>query len=203
MCRTWRSTLFVVVTFIAVAKPAGATHTTRTYEFSGEVTAASGVFFAGQVGDRFSGSFVYDTAAVLSGSNATNGFYNAGLLSLIVDGVSIPPVQLRVHNEAPGGDDVLTLFGGVDVNDVRLTLFDRTGTAFSSIAIPDALDLADFPDYYPNQLIKLPGVPGPVFDVGVVDTLRQVPEPATIWICLLGIAVATSSRLCNPWRHVR
>ena len=148
-----------------------------TYRFSGVISQNLGLF-ALPAGNRFNGYFAYDASAPITSSTSPNvAVYMTALQHLVVDGTSRNPFAVRIDNRDAGSQDSLTLFGGSNFNEVRLTLSDSSGEAFSSLALPQSLDLNDFTH---RSIIRLPGVAGPVNNVGTIDTLTRLSQPPAL-----------------------
>ena len=140
-----------------------------TIEYTAEVINVSdrGVELGGSVsiGDTITGSYTYDAGVPDSSTDPTVGIYpqtdppfefnvNAGIL---VTPVNTGGGRDRVFILDRPGDDRYIVDGGsrrslpdrvgLQATRVRLDLFDFSGTALTSDALPTgALDLADFPD---------------------------------------------------------
>lgn len=185
----------------------------QTYTFTGTIDSFSAGAFGGiELGDSFSGSFVYDPAGTAMGP----GVYDAiSHMEASVHGLSLTTSTMPgardivltnaatdslVINTYPGfyGDSLahnsgstFTCFGTTCMPYFQyLELADNTGTAFSSQALPATIGLAMFSGtrFYFNWLTSS-GL-SQVYASGPLTSLTNVsavPEPGTAALALLGL----------------
>jgi hypothetical protein len=79
---------------------------------------------------------------------------------------------------------------------VLLRLRGPFGSAFSDDALPETLDLADFPDGAFLQGLVAVGIGGSpsIEDVGAITSLTLVPEPGTLGLVAAALALLAARR---------
>lgn len=118
-----------------------------TYYFSGEITSINGTPPAGvAVGDRFVGSYTFDSSIYANSHPAMSGWYyfsEPGAMRLSVgdlDLISGIQSRIEVHNDSYG--DRLAIWAsdfvsnGVDVGGIVIGLVDDSGSVFDDAANP-------------------------------------------------------------------
>jgi len=149
------------------------------------------------VGAEFSGNYSYDPDGAIDSvpGDPTVGAYDLDgeLVAHVGDMYfAATDVFAPVYNDYVAGSDIVDQFaitaqtltsGNLPLKWMKISITDRTGTAFSSDALPTTLDLSDFPelkafeiyaDEYDTQLF------------GHLTSLTLVPEPATLTLLVLG-----------------
>ena len=200
--------LTVVVIICALyffARPAQAT--LITIEITAEVDSVedNGNYLEGQInpGDIITGTYTYDSlTADSSPLDPIQGNYwhygpPAGI-SLSVGGFEFQtnPADVEFHlairnDIQPGGEDIyaivsynnLALSNGTLVEDIYWQLYDPTGDALSSDALP--ITAPSLPDWEQNSLTLRGGTRLEPFAVEAHVT-SAVPEPATIVLFVIG-----------------
>lgn len=220
-------TTAIVAALLAVAGPAQGL--TLTYEFEGVVTTLlrdGGLFGAPgtvQIGDGFTGHFRYEVGAANPDQLPADGTRGAfELIDLVIDQSVLPPFAplgvLVTHEPGLptipptppdlGSDALRVVASSVVFPTLSLRLFGPFGSAYTDDSLPVSLDLADFPDGAFVQgltAISLPPFPN-IEDVGVITSLRLVPEPGTLVLVAVGLAglahpqgkKASSAKYCTP-----
>lgn len=185
-----------------------------TVDFTGTVATLpdpTGIFAGAAVGDTFTGSLVYDSAAspVTPGANPAQYLYSAAStppylaplgISVTLRGVTVSPrypgaMILTVSNDLatnPAFPDVFIAqaaagpLSGATNPQIDFAVADSTGTALGSTALPTSLDLSRFTD---SQFRLFNNKAGSVFDIftGTLD-LRPVPEPGSLALMAVGAA---------------
>jgi hypothetical protein len=195
--------LLVVTTTFALAAPAVAVPV--SFSFHGIVTgfeygaaAAADIFTVAPVGSRFNLSFSYDTATAPTFGSATGASYaNVPVAAVFTIGgtaFSLPTLNIATGAGPFSGGVRFTLFGnapfsaqrlaGYQLADFSFTLFDPTGTALPSGALPAAFDLDRFATRTVRPRFTF-GTNGETALTLTVDAAAApVPEPAS-WAMLL------------------
>jgi hypothetical protein len=204
----------LAVAFFAAA-PAQAV--TLTFAFEGVVTSLvrdGGLFGAPgsvQLGDPFTGHVTYEVGPANPDqlpADLVNGRYD--LIELVVDQSVLPPFDpilvgvihqpgLPTIPPAPaddGRDLFLARATSVVYPSVAVRLEGPFGSAFSDDSLPLALDLADFSDGAFVQGLVAAGIfPAPsIEDVGQITSLVLVPEPTSLALAALGLALLARRR---------
>ena len=196
--------MVVAAFMLTLVSSVGAVAGQVTVDFSGTVTLVNASKISGtKVGDRFSGTLVYDSSTTKTSlPGADPAVYTA--LSPLASGLGITlnvggttyaaeagyAGQLMVGYHLGGTfPDVFTALASVNVGGAATTatfgVADRTGTVFSSTALPTSLDLSKF------SVGKF-GLEGPpdsanIFE-GTISLVQaaSVPEPGSAVLLSIG-----------------
>jgi hypothetical protein len=185
-----------------------------TVNFSGTVTSIddpSGYISGTNLGDSFSGTLVYNSSATvdLPGANpahytflpnGTNPFVAPLGITLTVGSHTFSTLytglmQLTVQNDLASSNypDAFGAVADVKVGNTfslaGFVLGDKTGTVFSSTALPTSLDLSQFTVGEVN--LVSPSANGTNVFVGTIN-LSSVPEPASMTLMALGVIGAAA-----------
>lgn len=149
----------------------------------------------------FTGSFTYNTTTPATFIGADFANYFTGNISLIIDGAinySGATTEIQINNNSFFNDrfssiiQTPSLFDtppGDRANNVQFELLDNTDTAFSSITLPNSLNLSDFTSARVDiRSFNLDGKN--YFITGSVDTLIEtsnVPIPAAVGLFGAGL----------------
>lgn len=202
----------------------------REYNGAGEANevSSSSLLPAGvQIGDRFHGRFIYDTATPINPrlSDAGSAFYaplwwtgaspNASSIVFDKSGTSFAGGHdgsvIHVTNGiAPSSLDILKITGGFSWSPAdklqgqfEMRFFDDTGRALSGVAIPNQLDLGAwsysdvFFTWYDQASDSELRLGGPLSSVTKVS---PVPEPETYAMLLAGLAILCAGAARNRIR---
>lgn len=215
--RRRRLGLLAIVSVVPLAPATSADAALIEHRFGGVITAAdpsNGV----APGTRFSGTFAYDPATKpggimfegyhsydfnypLSGAPAAS----PSLLTLEVGGVPVydrQGLQVNLTNEIAFHSDMsrTEVRGTSDQLLVQLALVNPTNSVNSSLELPLALSLGDFPEAKLLVVNRASGKGEHLFE-GTIDTLTLVPEPGVLSLVgLAGIGLAARRIRRRPWR---
>jgi hypothetical protein len=196
--------LSLLVALVAVPAPARAAQITFTFTGAFTFSDTPGIV----VGDLFSGSFTYDTAAADTlPADPDLGRYDlvAATLTTPFGTTSVGPTSDAVYVDLDTGNQDHQLaviyngaFGAQGFNfDLRLT--DTDGTIFPDDGLPMILSLAGFEsaildiDFFAD--VETHGT-GPLRTL-VQEPSAAVPEPGTVVLLLSGLAWAASRRVAS------
>jgi PEP-CTERM motif len=171
------------------------------YSFSGTITYFAGVPGLGgapQVGDVLSGTFTVDSNIPDTVPDPTLAIYNGSVIDVVLNYPLLIPFDNPSFHGAlvydnydccfAGPLDLLYLFIGDPEITIDFFLFDFSGTAFNSTALPRSLNVSDFSE---ESFVALFGPPFPElyfqYEASITSLeVSSVPEPASL--ALVGLA---------------